>query len=146
MACLVPCSTAGTRTAPGIHRVPSTERWWDSSTKPESTGWMCPCWYSGVHSALASPGKPTANMRLHQCNPARETPMTASWNLPIARPALPTGRGLYCSCLGRLHTAFQRHSRFESLCLGLINTRPPTRALFFWCISTISHFKLKRNL
>lgn len=56
-------------------------------------------------------------------------------------PSWQAGRDLSRLCSFR--PAFQEHCEFESPCLGLLKARPPTRALFFWCISTISHFKLK---
>lgn len=96
---------------------------------------------AGVHSALASLGKPTVTASLDQCSPAWSSriypsPADQSWQ---------AGRGLSHSCLCRFHPTFQGHCGFESPCLGLIKARPPAGALFFWCISTISHSKLKQK-
>lgn len=105
---------------------------------------MSLCWDYGGPPA---PGRPEELQNEHTTGPvqpsphlALEIPRTSSWNDPMPDHAGPAGPSS-----DRGHTAFQGDCGFESLCLGLLKAGPPTQAPFFWCISTISHFKLKQN-
>lgn len=133
LACLVSCSTARTSIAPGTWKGPGHSGCGATAWSPRASstdvpllrqaGSLCP---TAGGCSLATVGNPKGTHGRISTHSQKCQPLQAGIHPQPDWPWQPRR--------GRYHHATQPSKGilgFESPCLGLINARPPTRALFF---------------